>query len=583
MNRTMYRICMAMVLVVTFAAGVAQATQVAKGEVTDVTVYRDQALVTRTVQVEGPQGPLEILVTDLPDRIIPASLSAESEGSGRIHSVTYRTEAIRGEARPEIQAIDEEIAELEKQLREISAYERLLLVKENIIGNLDRFTASTAEKELQQGVLKFQELQQLAEYGLGKHEEFVKERLKLEEEQQETQKQVDLLKRKRSELAAGYSKKRREALVYLTKNTDQPVTINLHYLVSQVHWHPQYNLRSDEERDSASVEYNAFVRQMSGEDWNGVQLTLSTAQPAFTAEPPVIEPLEIALGPKKVLKAEEIESTLRRVQQERHAAQQVQQPVPFDRSVAFNIAAGEEQWLELTQKEDILKAGRKRIRRMEGVSVTYKLAQPVSLASRTDEQILQIATVDVPADFTHIATPVLTDFVYEEASVKNTSAYVFLPGSYNAYLNGEFVGRGTIELVASGEDFKAGFGVDPQVQVVKELVTKSEHIEGGNEVSEFEYKLTVSNYLNKVISLELEDRMPYSRDGSVQIKLLEAEPKISEDPEYQRTELKKGQLRWDLEIPAQAINENAIVVTYRFRMAHDKQMDITGLFESRGK
>ena len=44
MNRTMYRICMAMVLVVTFAAGVAQATQVAKGEVTDVTVYRDQAL-----------------------------------------------------------------------------------------------------------------------------------------------------------------------------------------------------------------------------------------------------------------------------------------------------------------------------------------------------------------------------------------------------------------------------------------------------------------------------------------------------------------------------------------------------------
>jgi len=349
-----------------------------------------------------------------------------------------------------------------------------------------------------------------------------------------------------------------------------------------VNWHPQYNLRSDQEPDSVGLEYNAFVRQRSGEDWNGVRLTLSTAQPAFTAEPPVIEPLEIALGPKTVLKAEEIERTLGRVQKERYAAQQVQAPLP-ERWAALNVAANEAQWLELTQKADIVMAGRKKIMRMEGVSVTYNLSQPVSLASRTDEQILQIATVGVPADFTHIAAPVLTDFVYEEASAKNTSAYVFLPGSYNAYLNGEFVGRGTLKLVASGEDFKAGFGVDPQVQVVKELVTKSEHIEGGNEVSEFEYKVTVSNYRSKVIPIRLEDRMPYSRDGSVQVKLLEAEPKISQDEEYQETELKKGLLRWDLEIPAQAINENAVVVTYRFRMAHDKQMDITGLFDSRKK
>lgn len=112
-------------------------------------------------------------------------------------------------------------------------------------------------------------------------------------------------------------------------------------------------------------------------------------------------------------------------------------------------------------------------------------------------------------------------------------------------------------------------------------MTKSEHIEGGNMVSEFEYKLTVSNYGKKVMRLKLEDRMPYSPDGSVQVKLLEATPKISQDPEYQRTKLKKGLLRWNLEIPEQAINEKAIVVMYRFRMAHDKQMTIKGLFESR--
>jgi len=56
----MYRIGLAMALAVNFVAAVAQATEVTKGNVTEVTVYRDQALITRTIEVEGPKGPLEI-------------------------------------------------------------------------------------------------------------------------------------------------------------------------------------------------------------------------------------------------------------------------------------------------------------------------------------------------------------------------------------------------------------------------------------------------------------------------------------------------------------------------------------------
>lgn len=576
----MHRICMAMALAVTFVAGVAQAAEVTKGEVTEVTVYRDQALVTRTIEVAGPRGPLEILVTGLPDRIIPASLSAESEGKTRVHSVTYRTKAIRAETRPEIKDIDEKIANLEKQLREIEAHQQLLKLKEKIIGNLEEFTAATAKMELQKGVLKFEELKGLTEYGLGKHEKFLQKALELQEQKEETRKEIDLLKRRRAELTAGYSRMQKEALVYLTKDSDEPVTISLSYLVTQVSWYPQYNLRSGEKRDAVGVEYNGLVRQMSGEDWTNVRLTLSTAQPTFTSEPPVIEPLEITLGPEKVLREEEVKRKLGEIRQRRYRAQKdVQAPAQI--SQILNIEAREWQVLEITQNKDLLVAEKKKIRRIEGVSATYQLPEPVSLASRTDEQILQIATASMPAKFIHKAAPVLTDFVYEEAQAANVSHYVFLPGRYNSYLKGEFVGRGRIELVASGEDFKVGFGVDPQVQVEKELVTKTEHIEGGNKVFEFEYKLTVSNYGNKVIPLRLEDRIPYSPDGSIQMRLLEAKPEISQDVEYQRTGLKKGLLRWDLEIPAQATNEKVVVVMYRFRMAHDKQMAIKGQFESR--
>ena len=138
------------------------------------------------------------------------------------------------------------------------------------------------------------------------------------------------------------------------------------------------------------------------------------------------------------------------------------------------------------------------------------------------------------------------------------------------------MGRGELKLLAAGEEFTSGFGVDPQLQVRRELVAKDERIEGGNLVSELEYRLTISSYRDRAIALILEDRIPYSPDAVVQIRLLESKPELSQDPEYQRTDFKKGILRWDLEIPAQAIDDKATVVIYRFSIAHDKDATVQG-------
>ena len=44
------------------------------------------------------------------------------------------------------------------------------------------------------------------------------------------------------------------------------------------------------------LEYYALVQQTSGEDWNGVKLTLSTAMPTMTAEAPILTPLWVSLA-----------------------------------------------------------------------------------------------------------------------------------------------------------------------------------------------------------------------------------------------------------------------------------------------
>ena len=59
----------------------------------------------------------------------------------------------------------------------------------------------------------------------------------------------------------------------------------------------------------------------------------------------------------------------------------------------------------------------------------------------------------------------LTPHVYRLADLTNKSDYVLLPGEATMYLGTDFVGQTKLPLVAIGEPFTVGFGVDPQLQV----------------------------------------------------------------------------------------------------------------------
>ncbi len=63
-------------------------------------------------------------------------------------------------------------------------------------------------------------------------------------------------------------------------------TLRIEYQVAAARWAPAYVARLDPERDAARFELRAVVAQDSGEDWRGVALKLSTAEPARFAQLP---------------------------------------------------------------------------------------------------------------------------------------------------------------------------------------------------------------------------------------------------------------------------------------------------------
>jgi uncharacterized protein (TIGR02231 family) len=218
------------------------------------------------------------------------------------------------------------------------------------------------------------------------------------------------------------------------------------------------------------------------------------------------------------------------------------------------------------------------IEETEGVSVTYELPYRVSVVSRAEEQVLQIDVASLPADMVRVSVPILTDYVYRQVSLVNNSGVMFLPGPYDAYLDGQFVGQGMLSLLAKGEQLNAGLGVDPQVKVRRNLADKQQQIEGGNLVTDFSYEITVENFGQDAFPLELYDRIPYSKDGSIKVRLLEVDPPLSADPQQEGLQPVQGLLQWSLQVPGRDTGDGMLTARYRFEMAHDKQLAITGAF-----
>ncbi len=564
--------------VVALAATALVAAPTTTGSISRVTVYRGQALVTRTIEADLPPGASEIVVTGLPAMIVPESIYAQTSGNIRVLSVRYRQRAVSEDTRQEVKKLDTEIEDVNHQLQYAEADLKHAAAQWEMFTKLRDFTITAEKQDLNRGLLTFEPIQSLTDLIEQKGLQYHKQQLELADKIAELKKQLDLLKRKRSQLTAGSSRTEREATLFISRTGAAKASIELSYLVNGANWLQQYNLRADPKASKVLIEYNAVVNQTSGEDWTSVALSLSTAEPTMVAAPPVLEPMSVGLSsPAKTAQQPAAQGGLAAQARQYQAARKANIRKGMAANTELNEMAIRNQALFLNVGGMQIQEFQKQmaeIARTEGVSVTYDLPGSLTLPSRSDQQLVTIATITAKADFTLVATPLLTDYVYLQADLLNDSDTVLLPGQASMFRNGEFVGKSSLPQVTMGEKFTAGFGIDSQVRVAHELEDKKTRIQGGNRIDTYNYRIALSNYKNTAAELRLLDRLPYTKDSSIKIELDKTDPALSKDAEYLRTGRKKGILRWDLQLGPNTIDRKATIVTYSYTMEYDRNMRI---------
>lgn len=564
-------------VLILLCAGSAQAgnTVEANGVLSDAIVYRGQALVTRTIELDLPEGSSEIIVPRLPDKLITDSLSAQAPDGVTISSVRYREKKAGEDTRQEVKDLEAQIEQIKKDQYQTKRDRDIAGWMFEKFSRYWELPQNIGQADQNRPMLQPEAVETLAGYLEKRSMEWHQNCVKDEFRQQDIEKELGTLEKKLQELRGQRSGFEREAVISITQNRKGKVVLKLSYLVEGANWLPQYNLRAQPVKGTVSVEYNALVFQTSGEDWNDVALKLSTAQPAMVSSPPGVEPMQIKLGspaPPAERELKQVATQKLGVQEDafRDLSQQVQMYGEKRREAVARGKAGERalneaaiagQVLELQAERDavqVIKTQQKRIARVEGVSVTYDIAGRLWVPSKTEQQLVNIASFESRADFIAIGTPILTDYVYVQGEIVNGSDTILLAGPASVYRDGEFVGKSQVDLVTKGEKFTVGFGVDSQIRISREFKDKKVDTLFGKRVDKFEYRIAIENYKATAVKLRLLERIPYTEETNLEIRDFETSTALSTDQDYVRTLKDKGILRWDLELVPNTVSDKCV-------------------------
>jgi len=529
-----------------------------------VTLYLGRAAVSRTAQFNCNPGLYELHFDNLPHALQTDSLQARSEGDARVVSVDFEIAQVETAGSPALAELDLLIEQLKKSYAESEQDRALLKSHEELLNQLGFRITDDATDRSGSDALNIDAVKQQIEFVASERRRLIEEHRKIDQTQKGILEQLRIAEAKRAEMG-GSSKEVRRAIVSVAAISGGTVTIELTYLVSNATWNPSYNVRAASELSGASVEYDALLTQRTGEDWENVQLTLSTSQPRLAANPPSIDPWYVDVAQPPPPPASRARGGVTSGMVMADAA-----PMPGAEADGAMSKAMEE-W-----SRDAAVTG-------SGPAVAFEIPRRVTV--KTDaarQQRTRIGSFDAPAEFVYVAVPLHTNAVYLRGELANASAYQLLPGPVSIFLGQDYVGPTFLEPVAPQGTFKVHFGVDPAIRAERLLVEKNTSRTGllsGGRQSSYNYRITIDNGTGKAIKLELHDRIPTSRTDQIQIDIVKPSHPLATDPKYVAEDQPRGLLKWLLNVPAGSTGTKAVQVTYGVEINRSKDVEMTPLPE----
>ncbi|MDQ7825389.1 MAG: mucoidy inhibitor MuiA family protein [Candidatus Eremiobacteraeota bacterium] len=486
-------------------AGLPENRTAVDAPVTDVTITEDQADVARKIPVTWEKGMHHFFITPVTPYLVDSTLWAEvlpsadmpspHIGSARVVRWSLADIPLTGEDETTFRGL---LATLGEKINELSERKaRLALLRGSLARGLppaaqsviEEVVASGAEPESYQELLGrvlatleslSREEQAIVSLGMGYEKELISLRR-------------DWLEKTSQELHVTWLA---GILVTIEAKEGGQGTLRCGYQVPCAQWRPQHEAHLISESRVLLVT-NAVVWQNTGEDWNGVTLTLSTAKPSA--------------GMDALLPREDIVKLREKTKEERSRIK-VETRDQAIQTTGVGAAEAEEPPLPADGGETQL----------------YRIGEKVTVPATGRPCYIRISGQEMDGQAALMATPELDSHVFLVSQVKNASERPLLAGPVTLHRMGAYVGTGQLEFTGSNEMFHLWWGSEDLIRIERFADRKEEEatLIAPRKITTT-ITLLVRNLSGDPQEFTIRERVPVSELEQIRVKIREMPPEAT--------------------------------------------------------
>lgn len=498
----------------------------ASSQITAVTVYPEGAQITREVSFEAPAGQSELLITDLPAETQAELIRLQAEGvqpgafslrTDRLPPRDDPTDPALVAAKAAVETAEAGVRSAQAAVDAINARVEAFAAQADFLRSVKPEGAAVTVDGVKalsamigSEVLAARQAALAAQADLPPAQKAVDEAAKALQQAEESLAAL-------SQGDADYT----GLSIAVSAQAAGAAHLTVTHYVGSASWQPVYDLMLTRKDPSLTIARGVLVSQYTGEDWAGVDLTLSTAQPSAQAAPSVLWP------------------ELRRVVDEEDMAKR-----------AADMAAGS---AEMMAEPAMAPAPVAAAAAMQGDVVVYHYPAAVDVATGVENLRLALDEIKLTPKIEARAVPRYDRTAFVQASFSNESKEILLPGQAFLLREGTLVGATYLDAIAPGDKAEVAFGAIDGLRLTRDMPLRAEGDRGIiSKASQIEEKavLKLENLTDEVWPVRLLDQVPYSEQEDLEISFTADPAPLETDVNGQR-----GVLAWEFEMAPGAVKE----------------------------
>lgn len=500
-------------------------------EITAATVYSDRATLTRRAVVDIPAGDHTLVFSGLPVSLYPDSLRTTGQASADVTfgAVSHKRTSSADYVVPKEQELNAQLEKLEDQKRVYRVEKQALRTGKTFLDNIGKQAALRENEEIATLDLDPESWGAASDSLTKKVEENLKASLMLDFKIRETDKKITKVRNELNQLRTG---QKQSYMVSIPFEADKAttLTVELSYQQPNVGWRPVYDARLDVAGGEMSLVQYGSVWQRTGENWEDVKLTLSTARPHRGAGLPDLHPKWVNILQKRA----------------RHnyaagaAVQALSDGAMTEESVAPAYAKAASPAREVSMQSAQINT--------EGFVGEYNIAGPATVLSDGTQSKLLIGTFETESAMQVQVKPQYSTEAYLVVTSTLKGEAPILPGQVNLFRDGAFIGKAQLPMLRPGDEEDLSFGVDDNVRVTRNTLL-DESSESGliskDSVVKRHYVTEIKNLHKEPISVAVLETIPVSKDERIRVDVLEGK---TTDGYARDVDQIKGLLRWSKDV-----------------------------------